>query len=281
MRIQFCSDLHLEMNQRKEFPELLEPIAPILALLGDIGDPESELLPTFLDWCCRHWSQVLYVPGNQEFWKVKPGTEKTFQSVFNWFGALEKKYTNFKFCWRQKLYSEDGVILLATPLWSRPSEGILPHEMEHAWVDGDRSFDAETLSKLHESDLRWLEHELKIARHKTVVILSHYAPSLMLVDSRAVGHPDETLYASDLDTLLRAPIVAWACGHTHSSIQWLKDWEEATGESGQVLITTNPYGYDPGNMWYRKDAVLRIDPGAKKILTEEESPAGMSYKNLQ
>lgn len=279
MRIQFCSDLHLEINDRKEFPELLEPVAPVLALLGDIGDPESELFQSFLTWCCRHWSQVLLVPGNHEFWRMKPQTKKTIESVLQQFQGFEKQFPNLRICWRQKLQSEDGVILLATPLWSRPSEGVLPHEMEHAWVDRDRSFDAETLHKLHEADLKWLQQELKLAKHKTVVVLTHYAPTLMLVDSRMVHGADASLYASDLDTLLRPPIVAWVCGHIHQSVSWLKNWETATGETGEILITTNPYGYKGENYLYRKEAVLRIDPTANQ--GEDEYLSGMSYKTLQ
>ena len=281
MRIQFCSDLHLGMNDFKEFPELLEPVAPVLALLGDIGDPESDIFDTFLDWCCRHWSQVLFIPGNHEFWKLKPETQKTIQSVIARFRVLESKYKNLKFCWRQKLYSEDGIILLATPFWSRPAEGIIPDESEKAWIDRDRSFDGKTLHKLHEDDLNWLRHELKLAKHKTVVVLTHYAPTLMLIDSRFIQDPDETLYASDLDTLLRPPIVAWACGHVHKSVQWLRDWETATGESGQLLITTNPYGYKDENPYYRREAVLRIDPNASKLQSVNECLVGMNCKTLE
>lgn len=281
MRIQFCSDLHLEINDPKEFPELLEPVAPVLALLGDIGDPESEIFVTFLDWCCRHWSQVLFIPGNHEFWRLKPETKKTIDSVIARFRILEGRYKNLKFCWRQKLYSEDGVILLATPLWSRPAEGVIPHEYEKAWIDRDRSFDADTLHKLHEADLKWLTRELKAASNETVVVLTHYAPSMMLIDSRFIGHPDETLYASDLDTLLRPPIVAWACGHVHQSVQWLKSWETATGESGEILITTNPCGYKHENPYYRREAVLRIDPLASTTRAADECLAGMSCKTLE
>jgi hypothetical protein len=234
-----------------------------------------------LDWCCRHWSQVLVLPGNHEFWRMKAGSQKTIESVLEGFRRLEGQYKNLKFCWRQTLHSEDGVIILATPLWSRPAEGSIPHPSEQAWIDPDRSFDTDTLRKLHEADLNWLRRELKIHATRTVVVLTHYAPSLMLIDRRVVRHPDQSLYASDLDTLLRAPIVAWASGHTHSSVQWLRDWEEATGDSGQVLIVTNPYGYDQENPYYRKEAVLRIDPEANQSLGAEECLAGMSCKILQ
>lgn len=281
MRIQYCSDLHLGINGRVEFPTILEPVAPILALVGDIGDPENSDLEPFLTWCCNVWKQVLYIPGNHEFWKLKPGTRKTIDSGFNLLKKMEDKLPNLMICWRTKFISEDGVVVLATPLWSRPAEGILSHDYEHSWVDPDRSFDAETLHRLHEADLHWLKRELQINRKRTVVVISHYAPSLMLIDRRVVKDPDETLYASDLDTLIRPPIVAWICGHTHQTVQWLKHWENADGESGDVLIVSNPQGYNGENIFYRKECVLKIDPRSTKNLTEAGFLSGRSYKILQ
>lgn len=280
MRIQFCSDLHLDFNPHKEFNELLTPVAPVLALLGDIGDPESKILADFLDWCCRFWEQVLYIPGNHEFWRMLPGSTKTIDSAMKDLHTIAKRHKNLMICWRQKLVSEDGVTILATPLWSRPAEGVIPHEQEKAWIDSDRTFDNRTLSALHEADLRWIVQECKSAKNKLVVILTHYAPSLMLIDRKEIRSPDVTLYASDLDVLIRPPIVAWACGHIHQAVQWLKGWETATGESGTVLITTNPYGYPRDRSAYRTDAVLRIDPSAIKTPNVDECLSGMNCKTL-
>lgn len=278
MRIQFCSDLHLEINQRVEYTTLIEPSAPILALIGDIGDPENAEIGIFLKWCCHHWKQVLYIPGNHEFWRIRPGSRKTVDSLMGILKGLEKTLPNLIICWRTKFQSEDGVIVLATPLWSRPAEGVVPHESEHAWIDPDRSFDSETLSQLHEADLQWLKRELQINKKRTVVVLTHYAPTLMLIDRRQVKDADATLYASDLDTLIRPPIVAWVCGHIHQSIQWTKSWENANGDSGEVLILTNPRGYRSENPYYRTDCVLRIDPDAKQH--GDGYPTEMNYKTL-
>lgn len=281
MRIQFCSDLHLDLNPRQEFTELLTPVAPCLALLGDIGDPESQTLADFLSWCCRTWEQVLYIPGNHEFWRMQPGSTKTLDSTLERLFTLAKPYVNLKICWRQRFVSEDGILVLATPLWSRPAEGVIPHESEKAWVDSDRSFDRETLTKLHNADLQWIVQECKTAKNKLVVVLTHYAPSLMLIDRKHIRRPDVTLYASDLDVLIRPPIVAWVCGHVHQTVQWFKEWETATGESGKILVTTNPYGYRHENAAYRTDAVLRIDPNAFKTLGVDECLSGMNCKSLQ
>ena len=72
MRIQYISDLHLEYNTQSvipgtalsEYDDLLVPTAPILALLGDIGDPDNPSLEHFLQWATARWSQVLYVTVN-------------------------------------------------------------------------------------------------------------------------------------------------------------------------------------------------------------------------
>lgn len=279
MRVQICSDIHIGISERIEFPKMIEPVAPILALLGDIGDPETKEFNTFLTYCCHNWKQVLLVPGNHEFWRINPGSKKTIDSAYTMLKSFEKQFQNLMVCWRTKFVSEDGVIVLATPLWSRPAEGLIHNEYEVAWVDPDRSFDAETLSKLHEADLQWLKRELQINKKKTVVVLTHYPPSLLLIDRRVIKEADETLYASDLDILIRPPVVAWACGHTHKSIQWTKTWENANGDTGDVLIITNPYGYNHENIYYRNDYVLRIDP--KAVTYEVGFLSDMSYKTLE
>ena len=281
MRIQFCSDLHLGMNKYVEYTEHLEPVAPVLALLGDIGDPESPVLASFIGWCCRNWKQVFYIPGNHEFWRLIPGTQKTITSALKKLKSFEKEFPNFILMWRTKLISEDGIIVLGTPLWSRPAEGVLPHESERAWVDRDRTFDSETMSFLHQEDMNWLNAELKAAKNQMVVVMTHYAPTLLLINRDRVTKPAATLYASDLDILIRPPIVAWICGHVHQAVQWLKGWDTATGESGTVLITTNPYGYPQDMSGWRKDAVLRIDPSAATLQDLDECLAGMSCKTLQ
>jgi hypothetical protein len=65
--------------------------------------------------------------------------------------GFEAKFQSQWFVGARSLNPRVGVVVLATPLWSRPAERVIPHEHEHAWVDPDRSFDAETLTRLHEA----------------------------------------------------------------------------------------------------------------------------------
>lgn len=283
MRIQLCSDLHLwdGQIQREGFIELLEPVAPVLALLGDIGDPESKIFPEFIDWCCRHWNQVLFIPGNHEFWRLVPGTTKTIDGTLEMLHQYEKKYVNFKLCWQTKFVSEDGLLVLATPLWSRPAEGVTPNDGEQAWFDRDRTFDRMTLTSLHQKDLAWIAQQCKLAENHGIVCLTHYAPTLLLVDRDTIQNPEATLFASDVETVLRPPIIAWACGHTHQSILWTKKWDNASGIDGEILILTNPRGPKASNPYYRRDYVLKLDPSQFKRPEAGEYPFERIDKTLE
>lgn len=83
MRIQVLSDLHTEDY---EFPmDLLSggqvqfPGADVLALCGDIVVAEcqgAEQIRRIFEFLSRQAEQVLFLPGNHEYWgtKAKPGT---------------------------------------------------------------------------------------------------------------------------------------------------------------------------------------------------------------
>ena len=72
MRIQYISDLHLEMYKENVSPDLftklIRPEAPYLALCGDIGIPDFVNYENFLNWCSRRWTKVFLVAGNHEYY---------------------------------------------------------------------------------------------------------------------------------------------------------------------------------------------------------------------
>jgi hypothetical protein len=92
------------------------------------------------------------------------------------------------------------------------------------------------------------------------MILSHYGPTTWLQEETFIGDPDKSVVFPDIEEILRTPVIAWICGHVHQSLQFSKEWHDATGSKGTVLIVTNPKGNLYENLDYRRDAVLRIDP---------------------
>lgn len=65
-RIQYLSGLYLNRTG-KRYPDIYpNPVAPILALLGDIGTPDSTRTLDFLHWCSEKYEKVIWVPGTEE-----------------------------------------------------------------------------------------------------------------------------------------------------------------------------------------------------------------------
>lgn len=74
MKIQYASDLHLELeensNYLKQHPLIVS--GEILVLAGDIGyiGDDTYLRHPFWDWASEHYKQVIVIPGNHEFYKM-------------------------------------------------------------------------------------------------------------------------------------------------------------------------------------------------------------------
>ena len=71
MKIQYCSDLHLEMKQNSAFLNKfpLVPEADYLVLAGDITYLRKDFYThDFFDYAAANWKQVFWVPGNHEFY---------------------------------------------------------------------------------------------------------------------------------------------------------------------------------------------------------------------
>ena len=79
MRIQYASDLHLELWQKTTFDETLQVVAPYLVLCGDVAPLNCVNLRAFLEYCSERWKLIFWIPGNSEIWKTsKSENEKYF-----------------------------------------------------------------------------------------------------------------------------------------------------------------------------------------------------------
>ena len=72
MKIQFASDIHLELSDNSRFMKSVpfEVTGDVLVFAGDTGYLRDRSLPNlkFWKWASANYREVLLVPGNHEFY---------------------------------------------------------------------------------------------------------------------------------------------------------------------------------------------------------------------
>jgi len=64
--VQYTSGLYVDLYNTISPAFYVKPVAPILALTGDIGLAKTKNMYEFLKYCNRNWDITLYVPGKYE-----------------------------------------------------------------------------------------------------------------------------------------------------------------------------------------------------------------------
>jgi len=280
IRIQYASDLHLEFGSG---PPRLFPVAPILVLAGDIGNPCQSVYQDFLSDCGRAWEHVVVVAGNHEFynkhasdrWRYKaPDTVVDRLSTCR--AAAITAGANVHFLERGRVDIGDLAFLGCT-LWSdvSGSEELVESRMSDYHVicaeggGANRKLRAADTLVWHRRDRTWLTEELAACREegRGAVVVTHHLPTFDLVASRWTGNPLNAGFASSLDELIQEPVRAWICGHSHVGSIVFK------GPDGSIPCVLNPRGY-PGEVTTGfcgdifVDVVTGAGPGA-----DEREPA--------
>jgi hypothetical protein len=254
MRLQIASDLHLELRPKSTPKEILEPAAPILALLGDVGPLDHPNLPPFLEWCSEHWETVIWIPGYLELLSGK-SLAASIQRMRSMAGA----YSNIIVLDHEGMVSTDGFYVFGLTFWKFPRDGDAVWNPDfHRYVEAEPSpIDPALMRKLHRDDMAWLK-KITDAQKEPMVILSHMSPMTWLQEQSFVGDPDKSLVVPEIELLLRPPVVAWLSGYNHRSVEFQKGWSDATGAKGVVYMASNPLGRPLENPQFKRDAVVRV-----------------------
>ncbi|CAK7224704.1 hypothetical protein SBRCBS47491_005640 [Sporothrix bragantina] len=268
MRIQIVSDLHLEAPKAYDLFEI-QPAAPVLALIGDIGNvkPHRDELFDFLLRQLRQFETVLFVAGNHEAYH---SSWRETRSILFEFAAHFRKISNsgefgigtFALLDQSthhlpKTAGRPETIVLGCPLFSH-----IPSKAEQAVSMGLNDFyqindddddatpwDVASHNASHARDLAWLNETVtrleKTNPSASLLVLTHWSPSTdpRTTDPRHVNSPISSAFSTDLsgERCFRSPNVkAWAFGHTHYNCDVLV---ERAGGAAPIRLVTNQKGY--------------------------------------
>ena len=230
-RLQYISDLHLDVQKKKDIPTI-KPLAKYLAICGDLCCPGNPLFYNFLQTQSKNFDKVFFVPGNHDY---DSGPMFNSEKVEKWDPVIKNICNSFKnvhYLNRNAYYLDHNVLLLGSILWSKPlpkSSGLLHPEYKN-YCD-----------HLHEhtQHVNWLESAIDTNRDKNIIVLTHFVPTFKLIEDKYKNKGDykTSWVATDLEHVFISPVRAWICGHSHSRIQ--------TAVNG-VPCVINAYGYRNG-----------------------------------
>ncbi len=263
-QIQYISDLHLEHHDKRNegylIPSMfLKPSAPYLALCGDIGNPDLLAYEAFLGWCSKSYKLVFLVAGNHEFYNYRSESKSDIPTRKAKIQSIVDTYKNIIFLDRSSHFIEDhNLRILGCTLWSDPGIGndekiiTYMNDARNILLDKDTPFVPRHYRQVHFEEKMWLEDAIQSAEQKgeDVLVLTHYLPSYKLIAEKYKDNPLNMCFASDCEALLRPPVKAWICGHSHTGVQLVLNG---------VHLVMNPYGYPGERVETRQTtAVLRF-----------------------
>lgn len=252
MKIQYCSDLHLEFPLNKKFIEInpLIPVGDILILAGDIVPFNSmRLAKDFFRFCSDNFKETYWIAGNHEYYH----------------GALDGRVSAFKEEIRKNVFlvnnhtieREDLRIIFST-LWTSISpemsffvkKGLNDYRIIR---DGHLTFTVDRCNKLFEENLSYIRKAVEIDDQKKNIVVTHHVPTFQNYPQEYLNSNINEAFATDLDDFIEsANIHSWIFGHHHRNIPPFK--------IGGTNLLTNQLGYVQAaeHTGFRVDAVIEF-----------------------
>ena len=232
MKIQYCSDLHLEFRENKEFLRLnpLQPMGDILLLAGDIVPFKvMHKHADFFDYVSDHFETTYWLPGNHEYYH---------SNIADRSGRVYEKIRENVFLVNNLAIEHADVKLIFSTLWSKISpanQWPIQQSMSDFQVihHNGHPFTPFHFNQFHEESLQFLKKELNQGKS---MVITHHVPTLMHYPEQYKGDLLNEAFAVELhDFIEPSGIEYWLFGHHHQNI--------ADFKIGSTRLITNQLGY--------------------------------------
>lgn len=252
MRIQYCSDLHLEFHENREFIKNnpLIPKGEILLLAGDIIPFALMDKPCdFFDFVSDNFEKVYWIPGNHEYYHYDI---KDVPHPLN-----EKIKANVFLVNNQQVKINDVNFIFST-LWSKINEQNrwkIQQSVSDFFVIKNHESNLSVLefNELNKACVAYIETTLNELKGENNVVVTHHVPTLLNYPDQYKNSPINEAFASELFEFINNSNVSnWIYGHHHTNTPPFK--------IGNTNMLTNQLGYvkHGENKHYKKDAYFEI-----------------------
>lgn len=236
MKIQYCSDLHIEFQTNTLFLSKypLKPIAEVLILAGDITYLRKDFYEhPFFDYVSENWKIVFWIPGNHEFYCGIDMLNYDFSEPI-------KIRKNILLVNNITLKIEDINIIFST-FWSKIDKlhkKFIENNVSdfHAIVYNEQKLSANKFNELHKEALYFIENECEKLKNEKKIVVTHHLPSNYCNHKDFQGSKLNSAFCTDLtDFVNKCEADYWIYGHSHRNMPEFL--------IGKTKMLTNQLGY--------------------------------------
>ena len=229
--VQVLSDSHLEFSKGTglDFPVA----APNLCLLGDIGRPGTATYRSFLHAQAERFGRVFVLKGNHSCYG------QTVEEADSLIAQVCASHPSKLFYLSKTTHALDqNFVILGCTLWSHVTtqQRLMVNSMvaDHRYIT---NWSVKRNNQVHAAELEWLESAIAQVKQagKQAIVMTHHAPACH--GTSAPEHensPISSAFGTDLEYLLKPPVVLWMFGHTHFS---------SNQQINGVQVCSNQVGY--------------------------------------
>ena len=238
MKIQYCSDLHLEFSENLRMMNAKEPTievaGDILVIAGDVGyleDKNVEHLRLW-KWMSESYRQVLMVAGNHEFYNNG--------DIAAMGASWQKMFLPNVGYYHNKVVRIDDTDFILSTLWSRISpidEMVVQFGMNdyRQILHNRHRLTAKDITDEFEKNFAFIQKAVESSETEKIVVVTHHLPTFAAINKRYSGDPLNVAFATELGNFIAdSRINAWIYGHAHHQTDLM---------IGNTHLISNPLGY--------------------------------------
>lgn len=235
MKIQFCSDLHLEMYKNEDYliANPLPITGDILVLAGDIMKLNNwqKHMPILEQWS-NNYNAIFWLPGNHEYYGCDV-------SEFDF--SLNIEILPKVFLVNNTIVTFGGINLIFSTLWTKVGK-VYVNSVERGLNDyfkiknNSKVITTDYTNEQHRQCLEFLEKALAERKGQKNIVVTHHAPTFENYAPHFKGDPLNAAFGTELrEFIKRNPIKYWIFGHTH--------YNPKEFVIGKTTLLTNQLGY--------------------------------------